>query len=79
MQDIKSYNNNDLVLSINETYDRNVLKLEDWDDFLDILCGDREYQKNAIRKSIIYLCSNNYQNLKTTFEAMPCHTENKPP
>ena len=42
MQEIKSYNNNDLVLSINETYDHNALKLEDWEDFLDILCGDRE-------------------------------------
>ena len=40
---------NDLVLSINETYDHNALKLEDWEDFLDILCGDREYQKNAIK------------------------------
>ena len=50
MQEIKSYNNNDLVLSINETYDHNALKLEDWEDFLDILCGDREYQKNAIKK-----------------------------
>lgn len=64
MQEIKSYNNNDLVLSINETYDHNALKLEDWEDFLDILCGDREYQKNAIKKSIIYLCSNNYQSLR---------------
>lgn len=64
MQEIRSYNNNDLVLAVNETYDHNDLNIQEWDDFLDILCGDREYQKNAIIKSIIYLCSNNYQNLR---------------
>ena len=63
MEDLKSYNNKDLVLEINEVYDPSKLNLEEWDDYLDILCGDRIYQKRAILKAVNYLCSNNYKSL----------------
>ena len=63
MEDLKSYKNKDLILEINEFYDPFKLNLEDWDDYLDILCGDRIYQKQAILKSVNYLCSDNYKNL----------------
>lgn len=55
MEELKRYSNKDLVLSINETYDPNKLNLDEWDNYLDILCGDRYYQKQAILKSVIYL------------------------
>ena len=63
MEELKSYNNKDLVLEINETYDPNILKIDEWDEFLDVLCGDRQYQKEAILKAVIYLCSGNYKSL----------------
>ncbi len=64
MEELKRYSNKDLVLSINETYDPNKLNLDEWDNYLDILCGDRYYQKQAISKCVIYLCSGNYKNLE---------------
>lgn len=64
MEELKRYNNKDLILSINEIYDPNKLNLDEWDNYLDILCGDRYYQKQAILKAVIYLCSGNYENLK---------------
>lgn len=63
MEELKSYNNKDLVLEINEVYDPSKLNLNEWDEFLDVLCGDRDYQKEAILKSVIYLCSGNYKDL----------------
>ena len=57
MEEIKQYNNKDLVLLINEIYDPNKLNLDEWDGYLDVLCGDRDYQKQAILKAVIYLCS----------------------
>ena len=64
MEEIKQYNNKDLVLLINEIYDPNKLNLDEWDGYLDVLCGDRDYQKQAILKAVIYLCSGNYENLE---------------
>lgn len=62
MEDIKIFNQGDLVLKVNPVYDPNILDLDEWGRFLDVLCGDREYQKEAIKTSIIYLASGNYNN-----------------
>jgi len=50
MQDIKIYKQKDLLLKVNKNYDPTKLDLDSWDLFLDKLCGDREYQKEAIPK-----------------------------
>lgn len=64
MEDIKIFNQSDLVLKVNPVYNPDVLNLDEWSRFLDVLCGNREYQKEAIRAAIIYLASGNYNNLE---------------
>jgi len=64
MQEIKIYKTHDLVLSVNQHYDPTKLKLKDWDRFIDLLCQDREYQRNAIKSSIIYLASGLYNSIE---------------
>jgi len=61
MEDIKVYKTNDLVLQVNPNYDPTKLNLDEWERFLDKLCGDREYQKESIRKAIIFLASGRYR------------------
>lgn len=68
MQDIKIYKQKDLVLKVNQNYDPIKLDLDSWDIFLDKLCGDREYQKEAIKNSIIYLSSGRYEKIEDLIE-----------
>ena len=49
MEDVKIFKQKDLVLSVNPNYDLTKLDLDTWELFLDKLCGDREYQKEAIK------------------------------
>jgi len=60
MQDIKTYKQKDLVLKVNQNYDPTKLDLSAWDSFLDALCVDREYQKEAIKQAVIFLASERY-------------------
>lgn len=60
MEDIKYYNTKDLVLKVNPVFDPTKLKLTEWESFLDKLCGDREFQKEAIRNAIIFFASGRY-------------------
>ena len=64
MQDIKIFKQKDLVLKVNKSYDLTKLDLDLWDLFLDKLCGDREYQKEAIKIAIIYLASGRYAKIE---------------
>lgn len=64
MKDIQIYNQSDLVLKVNTTYDPGLLNLDKWSKFLDVLCGDREFQKEAIKTGVVYLASENYSNLE---------------
>ncbi len=57
------FNQKDLILKVNENYDRSKLDLGKWERFLDVLCGDRVYQKEAIKSSVIYLASGMYNSL----------------
>lgn len=57
------FNQKDLILKVNENYDRSKLDLDKWERFLDVLCGDRVYQKEAIKSSVIYLASGMYNSL----------------
>ncbi len=49
-----------LVLKVSSNYNHVALNLEEWQDFLDILCGDREYQKEAIKTALVFLASDEY-------------------
>ena len=46
---MSSFTNQDLVLTVSSDYDPNLLQLDQYEGFIDALCGDREYQKEAIR------------------------------
>lgn len=64
MQEIKSFKQSELLLKINKVYDTNKLNLSEWKPFLDRLCGDRTFQKEAIETAIIFLASGQYDDLK---------------
>lgn len=58
------YHQKDLMLKVNENYDKSKLDLDKWERFLDVLCGDRQYQKEAIKTAVIYLASGMYESLE---------------
>lgn len=68
MQEIKTYNQSDLVLKVNNNYNPDILNLDDWELYLDILTEGREYQKEAIKTSIIYLTSGQYESIEDLVE-----------
>lgn len=63
IQEIKTYKTADLVLQVSKNYNPAILNLEPWDRYLDILCGNRQYQKEAIHKAIIFLASGLYNHI----------------
>ena len=65
---IKIYKTQDLVLQVKQNYNPAKLNLKKWVDFLDVLCGDREFQKEAIRDSIIFLASGEYRSIEDLVE-----------
>lgn len=68
MQDIKIFKQKDLVLKVNKNYDPTKLDLDSLELFLDKLCGDRDYQKEAIKIAIIYLASGRYTKIEDLIE-----------
>lgn len=68
MQDIKIYKQKDLILKVNQNFDPIKLDLDSWDLFLDKLCWDREYQKEAIKNAIIYLAGWRYEKIENLVE-----------
>lgn len=54
------FKQSDLVLKVNNNYDVTKIKFKDWEPFLVTLCGDREYQIEAIKQAVIYLISEKY-------------------
>lgn len=58
------FNQKDLILKVNKNYDKSKLNLEKWERYLDTLCGDREYQKESIRNSVIYFASGLYDSIE---------------
>lgn len=60
MEDTIKFKQQDLVLSVNNYYDPTLIDLDVWEPFLDKLCGDRIYQKEAIKNSIIFMVSGRY-------------------
>ncbi len=68
MVEIKTFKQSELVLKVNRVYDTGLLNLNAWRPFIDRLCGDRIYQKEAIESAIIYLASGQYDSLKDLAE-----------
>jgi type III restriction enzyme len=50
-----------LVLPVSETYDPTVFNLADYSDFIDAICGNREYQREAIETILRLFCGGRYQ------------------
>lgn len=61
----KIFDTQNLVLKVNtRSYDPEKLPIADWQRFLDVLCGNREYQKEAIKTAIFYLASGRYNGIE---------------
>ena len=56
--------NQDLVLKVSPNIDPGKFDINKYEDFLNALCGDREYQKDAIRETLRYLLGGQYNNLR---------------
>ena len=68
MKEIKRYKTSDLVLKVDMNYDPTKLPLQDWNRYLDILVNGRQYQKEAIINTIIFLASGLYKNTSDLVE-----------
>jgi len=55
---------NDLVLEVSESVDPKKFDISKYDDFIEYICGNRDYQKEAIKKALFYFLSRNYKNLR---------------
>lgn len=64
MIEIKTYNTKDLVLEVSKSYDPAKIDFTKWDRFLEVLCGDRQYQREAIENVVIYLASGRYRSIE---------------
>jgi type III restriction enzyme len=62
------FENKDLVLKVSPNYDPKRFEPNKYEAFLDALCGDREYQKEAIRETVKYLLGGQYSSLKDLAE-----------
>jgi len=58
------FKNEDLVLRVNSNVKREVWDEDPYEAFIDELCGDREYQKHAIRTALRYLLGGEYRSLR---------------
>ena len=72
MTDVKV---NELVLQVTKNIDPEKLDLDKYEDFLEELCGHREFQKESIRTAVRFLLSGEYKNTgdlaKENFEKNP--------
>jgi type III restriction enzyme len=62
--DKRTFRNEDLVLRVTTDIDPTVWDESKYEDFIDELCGYREYQKDAIRTVLRYLLGGRYACLR---------------
>ncbi len=62
--DRQRFRNEDLMLSVSPAVDPAKWDESRYEEFLDALCGDRLYQKDAIRTALRYLLGGRYANLR---------------
>ena len=67
--DRQQFRNDDLLLKVSLAVDRAKWDEDRYEGFLDALCDDREYQKEAIRVSLRYLLGGDYTNLRALAKA----------
>lgn len=58
------FRNEELVLSVTKAIDRSKWNESKYEAFLDALCEDREYQKEAIRAALRFLLGGEYKHLR---------------
>ncbi len=63
-EDRQQFKNEDLVLQVSTSVDRTKWDELRYEEFIDELCGVREYQKEAIRTTLRFLLSGEYNNLR---------------
>lgn len=68
MLDRQTFQNKDLVLKVSPNYNPNKFDPNKYEPFLDALCTDREYQKEAIREVLRYFLGGEYRSLKNLAE-----------
>ena len=69
MKSKEVYKNEDLVLKVNKNIDTEILDLNKYEPFLEVLCEDgREFQKDAIREAVKFLLCGRYKNIKDLAE-----------
>lgn len=54
MLERQTFQNKDLVLKVSPNYDPKRFEPNKYEPFLDALCSDRDYQKDAIREVVRY-------------------------
>jgi len=68
MLDRQTFQNKDLVLKVSPNYDPKRFDPNKYEVFLYALCGDREYQKEAIREVLRYFLGGEYRSLRDLAE-----------
>jgi len=68
MPDQKRFLNQDLVLTVSKNINPAIFDINKYEGFIDALCGERDYQKEAIRTTLRYLLSERYRNLRELAE-----------
>ena len=63
MPDRQTFQNKDLVLKVSPNYDPKKFDPNKYEAFLDALCMDREYQKEAMREALRYFLGGQYRSL----------------
>lgn len=67
--DRQRFRNEDLVLKVSTSVDRAKWDESRYEAFLDALCQDREYQKEALRTALRFLLGGEYRNLSSLAKA----------
>ena len=62
--EIQRFHNEDLVLNVSTAVDRHKWDENKYEQFIDELCGMREYQKEAILTALRYLLGGEYRDLR---------------
>jgi len=68
MLERQTFQNKDLVLKVSANYNPKIFNPNKYEAFLDTLCANREYQKEAIRETTRYFLGGEYTNLKELAE-----------
>ena len=68
MPDQQQFRNEDLVLHVSRNVDPARFDISRYEQFIDALCGTREYQKEAIRVVLRYFLGGRYTNLRQLAE-----------